>query len=272
MITSEQYKEIWWEWKNNPTKENKDKLFWFIREAVKADFATIKERKGILFTPDLDDKITDTALSVLKSVMKHETPVDNIVSFSYRFCYKYLFGTAVRKQENEDAGLSYEEWSENKIIEMPEDKVIGMVSGGYDPLHEGHLKEIAFAKDNCDYLICVVMGDEWLEKKKRIKFENLVTRLSIMWSLKWIDKVVICNSDKQGTIIPALEEYKPDILFKGGDRNSPDKIPEAEYCKENGIEIMFTGDEKLNSSADILDDYYKRRLENDKRFNLSKMQ
>ena len=133
---------------------------------------------------------------------------------------------------------------------------ISVVSGGFDPIHSGHISYIKSAKKYGEYLIVALNSDEWLRKKKEKEFMPFSERKSILESIKYVDEVIEFEDDDMGSCINALEKikntYSEDIITfcNGGDR-CKDNIPEMSV---EGIFFQFGvgGDDKLNSSSWIL--------------------
>jgi len=131
-----------------------------------------------------------------------------------------------------------------------------VISGGFDPIHSGHISYIKSAKDLGDYLIVALNSDEWLVNKKKKVFMSIEERRDILINLETVDEVITFKDDKNGSCIDALEKIKnkypnEEIIFcNGGDRNK-DNIPEM--VVEN-IEFRFGvgGDNKKNSSSSLL--------------------
>jgi D-beta-D-heptose 7-phosphate kinase/D-beta-D-heptose 1-phosphate adenosyltransferase len=110
------------------------------------------------------------------------------------------------------------------------------ISGGFDPIHAGHIDYIREAQAFGDLLI-ILNTDEWLIKKKGNYFQDYETRKYILENIKGVWKVVP-QIDVDMSVSGSLEFYRPDIFAKGGDRVA-DNIPEYETCKRLGIEIRF---------------------------------
>ena len=133
---------------------------------------------------------------------------------------------------------------------------ISVVSGGFDPIHSGHISYINSAKKFGDYLIIALNSDEWLRQKKGKEFMPFEERKSILENIKNVDEVLNFEDDDLGSCIKALEKIKlkfPDdeiIFCNGGDRGK-ENIPEMSV---NGITFEFSvgGDDKKNSSSWIL--------------------
>lgn len=133
-------------------------------------------------------------------------------------------------------------------------KVIVATGGGFDPLHEGHIRLFREAKQLGDILIVMLNSDEQLVKKKGITFYvSQDERKEIIESIKYVDKVII-DPGKDVTCEEALKLIKPDILAKGGDRTSS-QMPQVELdtCKMLGCKIIYNvGGEKVQSSSWLL--------------------
>ena len=131
-----------------------------------------------------------------------------------------------------------------------------VVSGGFDPIHSGHIAYFKSAKSHGDKLIVALNSDSWLEKKKGKFFMPFHERKAIVESIQFVDDVVGFEDDNKGSCINALEEIKKsypndDIYFaNGGDRDIKN-IPEMSV---SGINFLFSvgGDDKKNSSSWIL--------------------
>lgn len=124
------------------------------------------------------------------------------------------------------------------------------VSGGFDPLHEGH---IAYILDAAKYgdVIVILNSDEWLKRKKGFVFQRWDQRATIIAAIKGVIDVVTVDDD-DGTVCEALRRIKPDYFANGGDRG-PGNTPEAELCKDIGIEMLWNvGGQKIESSSDLI--------------------
>ena len=132
-----------------------------------------------------------------------------------------------------------------------------LVSGGFDPIHSGHIKLINDANKYGDVVV-LLNSDEWLQNKKGKEFLPFSERKIIMQNIKGvIDVIEFDDSDK--TCVDGIQKAKS--LFKnnlikfanGGDRNN-NTTPEKDYCDKNSIETLFGigGNNKSNSSSWIL--------------------
>lgn len=131
-----------------------------------------------------------------------------------------------------------------------------VTSGGFDPIHKGHIECIESSvnmKKEGDVFVVIVNGDKFLERKKGKPFMNHSERLKIVSSLKGVDYVVGWEDETQN-VVGAIKILKPDIFTKGGDRSSPESVPEYEICKEIGCEVIFGagGFQKIQSSTNLL--------------------
>lgn len=145
---------------------------------------------------------------------------------------------------------------------MKKTKKIVMVSGGFDPIHIGHVRYMKEAKKLGDYLIVVINNDNWLELKKGKEFIPEKERKEIIEALACVDEVIISShkkNTKDMSVCEEIEKIKPDIFANGGDRVA-NNIPEYEICKKLGIKMVFNigGNIKIRSSSELLKKYYKR--------------
>lgn len=150
--------------------------------------------------------------------------------------------------------VSVEEFSIITSLYQKEGKKVVVTSGGYDPLHTGHLTSILDSLDYGNILGVIVNGDGFLRRKKGTPFLPLEVRCQIVSAIRGVDYVIPYEAPEgDQTVSLALSQIKPDVFTKGGDRGSQDTIPEWTICKEIGTEIVFeVGDEKKYSSSDFL--------------------
>jgi cytidyltransferase-like protein len=136
---------------------------------------------------------------------------------------------------------------------------IVVVSGGFDPIHSGHIEYFKAAKLLGDKLIVAVNSDQWLISKKGKFFMPFSERATIISNLAVVDEVIDFEDDEDGSCALGLEKIKDlypndEIIFcNGGDRKE-DNIPEM---KAQNVFFKFGvgGDNKMNSSSVILKDW-----------------
>ena len=128
-----------------------------------------------------------------------------------------------------------------------------MVSGGFDPLHEGHLAYLKAARQY-GHVVVALNSDDWLLRKKGFVFQPWETRAEILRELRVVSDVIKVD-DKDGTITDALSRVRPEYFANGGDRKEADDN-EHYWCDYLGIKELFgVGGEKINSSSKILETY-----------------
>tara|TARA_B100001250_G_scaffold177797_1_gene152823 strand:+ start:1059 stop:1490 length:432 start_codon:yes stop_codon:yes gene_type:complete len=133
-----------------------------------------------------------------------------------------------------------------------------IVSGGFDPLHSGHIEHFRAAKELGDILIVGLNSDEWLTRKKGKPFMPIDERLSIIRELRVVDLAFAFNDDDNSSrdlIQKVIELYDSDVVFANGGDRTHDNIPEVEQFKDNpkvSFEFGVGGNNKKNSSSWIL--------------------
>tara|TARA_R100000908_G_C3732716_1_gene131568 strand:- start:176 stop:688 length:513 start_codon:yes stop_codon:yes gene_type:complete len=134
---------------------------------------------------------------------------------------------------------------------VPQKKPTVMVSGGFDPVHAGHIRMIRDAASFGDVIV-VANSDDWLFRKKGFVFMTFEQRAEILNAIKGVIIVDSVN-DSDGTVCSAIRRLKPDFFANGGDRGKGN-TPEVDVCKELGIKLLWGvgGDQKLASSSDLV--------------------
>lgn len=131
--------------------------------------------------------------------------------------------------------------------------IVVAVSGGFDPVHVGHIRMLEDARKLGDYLVVILNNDNWLRDKKSFSFLKEEERAHILTSIKGVDEVHITEhkkGDENRSVSEALRIIKPDIFANGGDRRSARDIPEVKLCEELGIKMKFgVGGGKVQSSS-----------------------
>jgi len=141
---------------------------------------------------------------------------------------------------------------------------VSLVTGGFDPIHSGHIRYFERAKDLSNYLVVGLNGDPWLKRKKGQYFQSWTERADIIRHLNMVDAVVSwddVDDSACGAIEKCLEISQKVVFCNGGDRakgNTPelDKFGNNDRVK---FEWAVGGTEKMNSSSWILHVYFERQ-------------
>lgn len=121
------------------------------------------------------------------------------------------------------------------------------VSGGFDPIHKGHVRMIR-AASAFGSVIVIANSDEWLMRKKGYVFMSFDERKEILESIKGVT-VVYEALDDDDTVCESLKVIRPNMFANGGDRKG-DNVPEVALCDELGIQMLWNvGGEKTQSSS-----------------------
>lgn len=137
---------------------------------------------------------------------------------------------------------------------MARKKKVVAVSGGFDPVHVGHVHLFRDAKALGDKLLVILNDDEWLMRKKGYVFMPAAERKELLESIQYVDEVVIREPRETYDVAHMLEKLSIDIFANGGaDRSAETEVPEPEplVCRAKGIEMVFNvGDtDKPQSSS-----------------------
>jgi cytidyltransferase-like protein len=144
-------------------------------------------------------------------------------------------------------------------------KKIALVTGGFDPLHSGHIKYFESARKLADHLVVGINSNEWLARKKGNYFLSHKERVVILNALSLVDETISFD-DSDGTAVEAINGLKvkhpgSTIIFcNGGDRDI-ENIPEYEVFSQDKqviFEFGVGGVEKLNSSSRILEKWSQK--------------
>jgi D-beta-D-heptose 7-phosphate kinase/D-beta-D-heptose 1-phosphate adenosyltransferase len=131
------------------------------------------------------------------------------------------------------------------------------VSGGFDPVHMGHVKMIQEASSHGDVLI-ILNSDEWLQRKKGYVFMPWNERAYILGNIKGVT-IVTNVDDADNTVCHALSRHRPDAFANGGDRKT-DNTPEMALCSKLGIELLWNvGGGKIQSSSELVENSKKHK-------------
>jgi cytidyltransferase-like protein len=139
-------------------------------------------------------------------------------------------------------------------------KTIILITGGFDPIHSGHIAYFKSARALGDMLIVGINSDSWLHRKKGRAFMPLSERQTIIENIAGVDKVITFN-DSDNSAIAAInkvrDEFPEDkIIFANGGDRTANNIPEMKVVDSN-LEFVFGvgGEDKKNSSSWILEDW-----------------
>ena len=142
-------------------------------------------------------------------------------------------------------------------------KRVVLVTGGFDPLHSGHIEYFKAAKKLCDTLVVGLNIDAWLTRKKGRPFMPFDERLAVIKELKMVDKVISFNDDDNSAchaIFYLLSTHGTEttiVFANGGDRNNGTTPEYKMYKHQYGLEFAWGvgGENKKNSSSWILEEW-----------------
>lgn len=146
-----------------------------------------------------------------------------------------------------------------------------VVSGGFDPIHPGHVRMFNEAKQLGDELVVIINNDNWLKQKKGYAFLTEQERKEIIASFRAVDRVVISHHKPNPTdmsVTAELRQLRPDIFAQGGDRK-PNLTPvpgsELEYCKQAGCKVVYNVGRggKVQSSSWLTTSFLTQALQMD---------
>ena len=141
-----------------------------------------------------------------------------------------------------------------------ENRIISIVSGGFDPIHPGHIMMMKDCLKFSNYLIVGVNSNKWLINKKGNYFMDIQHRIYVVSSLNVVNETMEFEDDDKGSannlLIKIRNKYSNDkiIFANGGDRSDSSKILEFETAKQYNIDLKFGigGNHKESSSSDLL--------------------
>lgn len=146
-----------------------------------------------------------------------------------------------------------------------------LVTGGFDPLHSGHIEYFKAARELGDHLVVGLNSDAWLTRKKGRPFMPIQERAAIVKELKCVDEVITFNDDDNtaclaiGYVLQTKASKWKLVFANGGDRTNT-TTPEYEtWGNHPDVEFTFSvgGDNKANSSSWILDEWKTQKTERD---------
>ena len=141
---------------------------------------------------------------------------------------------------------------------------VSLVTGGFDPIHSGHISYFERAKDLSNYLVVGINTNEWLTRKKGQYFLPWIERAEIIRHLDMVDAVISwddADDSALGAIAKCLEISEKVIFCNGGDRIKTNTPEIQGYGDDPRVEFKFAigGDDKMNSSSWILKGYFERQ-------------
>ena len=149
-------------------------------------------------------------------------------------------------------------------------KKIVLVTGGFDPLHSGHIAYFNAARELGDWLVVGVNSDAWLSRKKGRAFMPWKERAAIIEALKCVDQVIEfddSNDSATEAIKYVLDFWKSGekIIFANGGDRSEGNILEMLSVSDPRLSFKFGigGENKANSSSWILDEWKTQKTERD---------
>ena len=138
-----------------------------------------------------------------------------------------------------------------------------IVTGGFDPLHSGHIAYFKAARELGDHLVVGVNSDEWLTRKKGRPFMPFEERCAIIKELECVDEVIGFNDDDDSacaaiyTVLATRGSSWKVVFANGGDRTNKNTLEYTMYGNHHDVSFAFGvgGTDKKNSSSWILKDW-----------------
>ena len=145
---------------------------------------------------------------------------------------------------------------------------IVLITGGFDPIHSGHIQLIKDASVLGNKLVVGINSDDWLIRKKKFFFQNFDERKIIVQNIKGVDDIISWD-DSDNSAIGAITlllgkiNNNENIIFANGGDRTRSNIPEIKFFKKNNnVKFKFGvgGSKKRNSSSSITNQFKKKIL------------
>ncbi|OGD33250.1 hypothetical protein A2833_02985 [Candidatus Azambacteria bacterium RIFCSPHIGHO2_01_FULL_44_55] len=135
------------------------------------------------------------------------------------------------------------------------------VSGGFDPIHIGHIRMFQEAKKLGSELVVILNNDNWLKKKKGFVFMPQRERKEVIEAVKGVDRVIITGHKANPgdmSVCAELKKIRPNVFANGGDRKLHN-VPETSVCKSISCKMVFNVGRggKVQSSSRLAANYVK---------------
>lgn len=134
---------------------------------------------------------------------------------------------------------------------------IMILSGGFDPVHKGHIRMFKAAKNMAEKVIVGINSDEWLVRKKGKVFMNWAERSEIISAIRYVDEIMSFPDDDDTAmdLLVRIHRLYPNCSLafgNGGDRNE-ENVPEKGFCESYKIDLVWkVGGGKVQSSSDLI--------------------
>ena len=140
---------------------------------------------------------------------------------------------------------------------MNKKRILTLVTGGFDPLHSGHIAYFEKARELTNYLVVGLNTEEWLTKKKGQYFMSWKERAEIIRHLDMVDAVITVPDDDKGSACGAIErclEIAQTVVFANGGDRTKKNVPEMDVCRELDVTMLWgIGGGKIQSSSWLIE-------------------
>ena len=136
------------------------------------------------------------------------------------------------------------------------------VSGGFDPIHVGHIEMMKRARRKGEKLVVILNNDNWLVDKKGFAFMPQRERKMLLEEFPFVDRVVLTDhrpNDPDRSVVRTLRAIRPDFFGNGGDRGTRN-TPEMDACAELNIGMRFNLGKKIQSSSWMIENAVQAAL------------